>query len=184
MPGVEAWGAARYGDPCRECGFDWSLSFDASVDVVAAIPARYAALFSGRDASARHPDLDWTAGGYVCHVADNLRIWAERLAGAGLEGPAEVPGYDEKLLAQAREYNQVPVRGALCSLRSAAQDWAIAVALAAGENVVLRHANRGEQTVLDVARNNAHDAFHHGWDIARSLADADPADAPSDGVRA
>jgi hypothetical protein len=170
MSDMQVWGAARYGDPCRECGFDWSLSFDAAVELVAGMPTRYASLLSGRDASARHPDLGWTAGGYVCHVTDNLRIWAERLAGAGLGGPAEVPGYDENLLGRAREYNQVPITGALWSLRSAAQDWATAIALAAGEKVVLQHAGRGAQTVLDVARNNAHDAFHHGWDIGRSLA--------------
>lgn len=23
---MEAWGAALYGNPCRECGFDWSIS--------------------------------------------------------------------------------------------------------------------------------------------------------------
>ena len=23
---MEPWGAALYGDPCRECGFDWSLT--------------------------------------------------------------------------------------------------------------------------------------------------------------
>ena len=184
---METWGAARYGDPCRECGFDWSLGHESAVALVAGIPARYTMLLSGRDGSARHPDLDWTAGGYVCHVTDNLRIWAERLAGAGLGGPAEVPGYDENLLARAREYNQVPVAGALWSLRSAAEAWAEAVALATREGVVLRHAGRGKQTVGDVARNNAHDAFHHAWDIHRSLGNGDSAgpDAPpGDPVRA
>jgi hypothetical protein len=35
--------------------------------------------------------------------------------------------------------------------------------------VVFVHQERGEQTILDVARTNAHDAFHHGWDIGRSF---------------
>ena len=173
---MEAWGAARYGDPCRECGFDWSLTQESAIAMVAAIPADYADLLRSGAGSARHPDLEWNAAGYVCHVADNLRIWAERLAGAGLGGPAEVPGYDENLLARAREYNQVPAEGALWSLRSAAGDWADAVGLATRERVVLQHAGRGEQTVLDVARNNAHDAYHHGWDIRRSLGAVDPID--------
>jgi hypothetical protein len=34
---------------------------------------------------------------------------------------------------------------------------------------VLRHATRGAQRAEDVARNNAHDAHHHLWDIDRTL---------------
>jgi len=34
---------------------------------------------------------------------------------------------------------------------------------------VLVHPERGEQTVLDVVGSNAHDAYHHRWDIERSL---------------
>jgi hypothetical protein len=81
---VENWGAALYGDPCAECGYEWSLPRAKAVDLVAAIADRYAELLAGTDGRARHPDLEWYAGAYVCHVADNLRIWAERLAGAAL----------------------------------------------------------------------------------------------------
>jgi hypothetical protein len=35
--------------------------------------------------------------------------------------------------------------------------------------VVLWHATRGAQRAEDVARNNAHDAHHHLWDIDRTL---------------
>jgi hypothetical protein len=35
--------------------------------------------------------------------------------------------------------------------------------------VVLQHATRGAQRAEDVARNNAHDAHHHLWDIDRIL---------------
>src|SRR5580692_4540667 len=83
---VEAWGARLYGDPCRECRFDWSITPSAAASLVAAIPARYASLLDGQDAARRYPGLDWTAGAYVCHVTDNLRVWAERLAGAALGG--------------------------------------------------------------------------------------------------
>jgi hypothetical protein len=194
---VEIWGRARYGDPCRECGYEWSIgtSFGSStstststsndssastptgtsigrgdaVAAVAAIPDRYASLLDGRDASLKHPDLDWTAGAYVCHVTDNLRIWAERLVGAAMGGGIDVPGYDESLLGRARAYNQVPVAGALWSLRLAAAAWVDAVALAAEARVVLLHTERGEQRTADVVRNNAHDAFHHAWDIRRTL---------------
>lgn len=46
---------------------------------------------------------------YVSHVADNLRIWSERLAGARLAGVTGVPGYDQDLLAQARTTTSSPL---------------------------------------------------------------------------
>jgi hypothetical protein len=124
---------------------------------------------AGTDGRRRHPELEWDAGGYVCHVTDILRIWAERLVGAACGGTTSVPGYDAALLGRARSYNLVPVEGALWSLRQAAQAWVDAVALADRDDVVLRHVARGEQRVSDVVSNNAHDAFHHGWDIQRSM---------------
>jgi hypothetical protein len=166
---VGTWGAALYGDPCAECGYEWSLPRGKAVDLVAAIADRYTELLAGTDGRARHPDLDWNAGAYVCHVGDNLRIWAERLAGAAGGDATAVPGYDADLLGRARDYNLVPVDGALWSLYRAARGWIDAVDLATHAEVVLRHAGRGEQRVDDVVSNNAHDAFHHGWDIQRSL---------------
>jgi hypothetical protein len=166
---VESWGAARYGDPCDECGYQWSLRRAKAVDLVAGLADRYAELLAGCDGRARHPDLEWNAGGYVCHVTDNLRIWAERLAGAARGDATTVPGYDADLLGRARGYNQIPVDGALWSLGRAAQSWTDAVGLATRAEVVLHHAGRGEQRVDDVVSNNAHDAFHHAWDIQRSL---------------
>ena len=178
MSPVEAWGAALYGDPCRECGFRWSMGPQAVVSLVAAVPDRYARLLEGTDGSPRHPDLGWSAGAYVCHVTDNLRIWAERLAGAALGGSRLVPGYDQDLLARARAYDRVPVTGALWSLDRAARDWREAVELALTRQVVLVHARFGEQQAAEVARNNAHDAHHHARDITRSSAGTAPPPAP------
>jgi hypothetical protein len=168
---VEDWGRTLYGDPCRECGYDWSISPRESVELVAAVPTIYADLLTGTDGTQRHPDLEWTAGAYVCHVTDNLRIWAERLAGAALGGPREVSGYDENLLARARAYEHVPLAGALWSLQRAVRDWQEAIDLGLRQDLVLIHSGRGEQRATDVARNNAHDAYHHAWDIRRTLTD-------------
>jgi hypothetical protein len=172
---MEPWGKDRYGDPCRECGFGWSISPQDAIALVAAIPGRYADLLADRDAGSRHPGLTWSAGEYVCHVTDNLRIWSERLAGAALGGQPRVAGYDTDLLAAARRYDRVAVAGALWSLRHAAAGWAEAVALAGQAGVVLAHDGRGEQRVRDVVRNNAHDACHHARDIERILASPAPA---------
>ena len=163
------WARTRYGDPCRECGYSWSISLDEAAEIVAATPASYREALEGHDPSARHPGLGWSARGYVCHVTDNLRIWAERLAGAALGGDTEVAGYDNDLLATARSYEKVPIEGALWSLRHAADAWAEAFRMAQEAGVVFQHPERGEESVLDIGRTNAHDAFHHGWDIDRSL---------------
>lgn len=139
------------------------------MELVAGVPDQYVELLVGFDGSQQHPDLNWTAGGYVCHVTDNLRIWAERVIGVAVGGCRCVPGYDENLLAQARGYPLIPLAGALWSLQHAARDWQEALTLGIERDVVLQHAGRGEQRAADVARNNAHDAHHHAWDIRRSL---------------
>jgi hypothetical protein len=163
------WARTRYGDPCRECGYSWSISLEEAAEIVAAAPARYREALDGHDPSARHPGLGWSARGYVCHVTDNLRIWAERLAGAALGGDTHVAGYDNDLLATARSYESVSIQGALWSLEHAAADWAEALRMAQDTDVAFQHLDRGEQTVIDVVRTNAHDAFHHEWDIRRSF---------------
>jgi hypothetical protein len=105
----------------------------------------------------------------VCHVTDNLRIWAERLAGFALGATGDVAIYDNDLLAQARAYESVPIQASLWSLGRASYDWMEAFSLAVDKGVVLLHPERGEQSTLDVARSNAHDVHHHEWDIRRSL---------------
>jgi len=102
-------------------------------------------------------------------VGDNLRIWAERLVGISRGASPAVPRYDEALLAEARVYEDVALQGAIWSLERAAEDWQSAVDEATAAGVVLIHPDRGEQSLLDVIRSNAHDAFHHQWDIQRSI---------------
>lgn len=170
---MEQWGPATYGDPCADCGFAWGVSQDEAMRVVAATPDRCAALLEGRSGRERHPNLDWTVTGYVCHVADNLRIWAERLAGLATGDQGPVATYDERSMGSARHYESVGLHGALWSLSRAAEDWRWAVDLADVAHVVLLHPDRGPQSLEDVVRANAHDAFHHAWDIERSLAAAE-----------
>lgn len=168
------WGTTRFGNPCRECGYDWSMTTSSAIALIHDIPQRYADLLNGRDATLKHPDLHWTAGGYVCHVVDNLRIWAERLASAALSGDVIVTGYDDDLLARARNYNRLPASGALWSLQGTATAWQQAIDLAIGSGVILQHPERGPQPAADVACTNAHDAYHHAWDIQRTLAPDQP----------
>lgn len=167
---MSEWGRATFGDPCRECGFDWSTSVDEALSAVAAAPPAVAALVDGVDVDRRHPELTWSIKEYVCHVVDNLRISAERLMGAALGGSRVVGQYDQDDLAVARNYAAVPIEGALWSLQRAVDDWTAAIETAQRAAVVLDHPVRGDQTVRDVCLNNAHDVAHHRWDIERTLA--------------
>ncbi len=167
------WGPARYGDPCDECGFTWSVGVDDAVAGVRQVPRAYAALLSGTSGTERAEAGAWTTAGYVCHVADNLRIWAERLAGAAAGAGSAVAGYDQDALAAARRYDAVPLEAALWSLGRAVDDWCEAVDAAAAAHVVLVHEVWGELGVRRVVLANAHDAVHHGWDLRRAVGERD-----------
>lgn len=166
---METWGAELYGDPCRDCGFDWQTSTQDAIEIVRELPSGFTHLLKHHTGFERHPDLSWNASAYVSHVSDNLRIWAERLAGARISRAYEVPAYDQDLLAQARHYNDIVLSAALWSLTDAVDAWVDSVTLAIPLKVTLVHATRGKQTIQDIARNNAHDGVHHAWDVQRIL---------------
>jgi hypothetical protein len=163
------WESSTYGNPCRECDFDCTISIDDAVLLVSRLPNSMSELVSGTTGGERRPDLAWSVGAYVCHVADNLRIWAERLIGVVEGGPLEVGGYDEKQLASARNYERIPLQAALWSLRRSVEDWLSAVQRSPRVGTVMLHPERGELTLDDVTLSNAHDAFHHCWDIRTTL---------------
>ena len=166
---MEAWGARAHGDPCTQCAWSWSTDPVVSIEYVRGVPERYARMLSGRSGTERHPELAWSVTGYVCHVADNLHQWAERVVGVLRGADPHVGGYDPDALAAARGYERVPLAGALWSLERSAAAWVQVLTEAVDAEVVLLHATRGEQRARDIAGNNAHDAHHHVWDIARSL---------------
>jgi len=118
----------------------------------------------------RHPDLGWSVGAYVCHVAeDRLRLWAERLAVATAGAGEVISAYDQDLLGVARAYEKIPLAGAEWSLRRAVAEWLEVVARSGSIEVLLIHPERGGLILEDIAYANAHDAHHHLWDIQRTL---------------
>ena len=167
---MNRWGPDTFGDPCHECGFDWATSQDAAAAAIVACPDVLAALIADRDGRSRADGLEWSAAGYVCHVGDSLRVWAERLASVSLGDPGPIAEYDQEMLADARHYTDVGVRGALWSLRRAVADWQAAVALAGEHDITMLHPELGEMTLLDVTLIRAHDVMHHTLDIERSVA--------------
>jgi hypothetical protein len=165
------WGASVYGDPCRECGYNWTISLADGVSLVASLPIAYSELLEGWSGREQHPNLSWSVSGYVLHVADNLRIWAERLMGVVDGVPLFVGNYDENKLADARNYEDIPIQAAMWSLTRSVDDWLSSVEATPSSGVVLAHSVRGELTLSDVVLSNAHDALHHQWDIERTVGD-------------
>ena len=167
---MNAWGVSVYGDPCGGCGFDWSTSACDAAALIADVPGRYSTLLQGRDGSTRHPDLTWSVGAYVCHVGDNLRIYAERLWSAVESSPLHIEKYDQDDLASARKYEQIPLDTALWTLSYSADACNEAFEAAAGRDATFIHSERGPQTFSDMVQAAAHEALHHEWDIRRALA--------------
>lgn len=167
---MELFGPALYGDPCRECGWDWTRGSTAAIAAVRDLPGLLRTEVGGATGRERHPDLGWSVTGYVAHVADNLRAWAERVAGVLQGAGPEVGGYDPDELARARRYEEIALPAALWSLEQAAAAWVLVLTEAVRDDAVLQHRSRGVQTAHDVVQNNAHDAHHHVWDVRRTLA--------------
>lgn len=162
---MEAWGAALYGDPCRECGFDWSIGAADAIAWVSTFDGRLAEATANARGDERRPSGGWSVTEYTAHIGDNLRQWAERVQGARLDGRTELAGYDPDELAAARGYADLTLGAASWSACQAALLWVSVLEPAVTEGVSLRHATRGPQRAEDVARNNCHDAYHHLWDI-------------------
>lgn len=156
----------RYGDPCRICGFEWSQASRPRA-LLADAPARYRALTEGRDAGEAIPRLAWNLVSYVCHVADNTKIWAERLAGAALGASTPIAPYDEEALAVARSYSIASLPAALWSLERSTGDWTTAWALG-GAGIL--HPEQGAISAQAVELIVAHESFHHAQDIEAIIA--------------
>ena len=66
------WWIEEWGNPCRECGFDWAQSPESVIVAVEALPAAFVPL-AGHTGDETAVDTSWSAKAYVFHVADNLR---------------------------------------------------------------------------------------------------------------
>jgi hypothetical protein len=156
---------AAYGDPCRECRFEWSVGPAECGAIVSNAPARFRSLLTGHDGKETHPNLEWSATAYVVHVADVLRIWSDRIAAVALGASDPVVPYDEDRLGDARGYMRLPLPGALWSLDRAVGDWLAAEQLAESAPVSLAHPEQGPLPLDDVRRIMAHEIEHHVADL-------------------
>ncbi len=166
---MDKWGAPLYGDPCRECGFKWGAGLATTTSLMRGIPDSVDELVTGATGSERLSGLGWNVSGYISHMTDNTRIWAERLVAVARGADAHVVPYDPDLLAESRHYNDVALQGAKWSLRIAVECWLRAVDEAEPAGIVMLHSVRGAMELSDVVASNAHDSHHHCWDLMRIL---------------
>lgn len=166
---MDEWGPLNYGEPCRGCGFSWNAPVPDAIASVAAFPAALVDELADASGAEHGAGLAWSVAGYLAHVSDNLRIWAERIAGITLGGSSVVTSYDENLLASARRYDALSSQGAMWGLQRSVRDWTEAVT-GAPAGLTITHPERGVLELDQIVRSNAHDAAHHLWDIRRILA--------------
>ena len=164
------WNTTTYGEPCHECGYSFAISQQDALGLLVDLPRDYDAALVGATGSEQHPDLSWSVRAYVSHVADNLRIWAERLVGVATGAGLGIAAYDENVLARARSYDRIPLSAARWSLGRSVLDIQEAARVSSPTGPVLDHPERGQLTLTEVLVAIAHDARHHLWDIERSIA--------------
>lgn len=164
---MNPYGAEGWGDPCHQCGYVWAISEPDAAAAIADAPGAFADLLTGRDGTAIADGLTWDARSYVWHVADNLRIWAERLADLAPGERRPVASYDQDELAAARRYERMPLASALWSLGQSSAQFTAVWATVPSE-VVLVHPEAGDLPVGQALRQVAHDTVHHQFDVSRS----------------
>ncbi|MGH3627529.1 MAG: DinB family protein [Sciscionella sp.] len=153
---------------CAECRFDWAVSATDAVASVAGCPETYEAALATAHPQAATEDGRWSAGMYLWHVVDVLRIGAERLWTISLDPAAGIPDWDENVLAAARDCSTLSIKVGLHALRQAVADWT-ATASATTPDLTIQHDLFGEIKALDILRRNVHEVKHHLLDITITI---------------
>lgn len=152
-------------DPvCVECRFDWAVPTSDAINIVAGCSDAYAGALVTASPRPATEDGRWSAGMYLWHVVDVLRIGVERLWTITLDPDAGIPCWDENGLAAARNYSMLSIKVGLHAQRQAGASW-IATASATPPDLTTRHDLFGELTAADIIRRNAHEVQHHLLDI-------------------
>lgn len=165
---VNQYLVARYGDPCRRCGFVWTLDRQTARELVEGASDRLSAVRRAPAELRTSSDGAWGAAGYIAHLADTFRIWAVRLAAASLDPGAVIAPYDEGLLGDVIGYDRASLEASLWALDRAVEDWRAARSLAK-TNVRLKHPEQGSLTADGAQTILAHEVHHHTMDIWAAL---------------
>lgn len=152
---------------CAECGFDWHLTCQDAIDLVAQVPDAAAAAITGIHDPLRRTGEAWSASMYLWHLVDVLRIGTERLLTLTYDPGRGITCWDENALAEARRYQQLSPAVGVMVLRPAADAWVTAAAAAPGD-VQVHHPQFGHLGAVEIIRRNAHEVCHHLMDINRA----------------
>jgi hypothetical protein len=152
---------------CAECGYDWEITRQDAIELVAQSPDGVAAAIAAIEDSMRRTGDRWSASMYVWHLVDVLRIGTERLLTLAYDPGRGITCWDENALAKARRYQLLSPAVGLIVLRSAAQSWATTAAVAPAD-VQVRHPQFGLLGAVEIIRRNAHEVHHHLMDINRA----------------
>jgi len=163
LPDIEA---------CGECGFAWDMPYDEAVATVRDATELVQQACGGVPSHEHAGDLRWSPCEYTWHLADAIRIAAERLWMTIHVPAVRLVCFDEVALAAARHYDELPAAAALWSLTRAVADFDAAVRSAPPEPV--------ERTSA-VARRVAHEVWHHAGDmLAKRATPTAPAEPRGD----
>jgi hypothetical protein len=138
-----------------------------AIELVAQAPDGVAGAITGIKDPARRTGERWSASMYVWHLVDVLRIGTERLLTLTHDPDRGITCWDENALAEVRRYQQLSPTVGLLVLRSAAQAWATAAAMAPAD-VQVRHPRFGFFAAAEIIRRDAHEVHHHLMDINRA----------------
>ncbi|KWX68156.1 DinB family protein [Mycobacterium sp. NAZ190054] len=169
-------GPEEFGDPCRECGYQWPQTPGDIARIHAQVHQSLDAITVAQFGRVTAAPL-WSVGEYLCHIGDNERIWAERFAALD-HRPTAVPiaPFDQDKLAEARNYHLIGYASSMWSLKRAFEDFTETSQAALRHDATLLHPERGALSALDAVNTVVHDCYHHWWDIRRILAEGHGAD--------
>jgi hypothetical protein len=143
-------------EACGERGFDWDMPYDEAVATVRDAAELVQQACGGVPSHEHAGDLRWSPCEYTWHLADAIRIAAERLWMTIHVPAARLVCFDEVGLAAARHYDELPPAAALWSLTRAVADFEAAAHGAPPQPA---------EPALAVARRVAHEVWHHRGDM-------------------
>ncbi len=165
---MELWGAQLFGDPCRDCGFDWSITAPLALAFIEQMPLRDRPSPCNAPATSGLPPPPGVFQGTCATLPTTLEFWPSGLQGTFRSNDREISGHDPDDLATARRYESIPLSSALWSLEISCNAWVETLKSALNQQVELRHSFRGLQRAEDIGRN------HTGNGNQRQIPDSAP----------
>ncbi len=166
------YGARVWGDPCPECGYRWSTSYEVALDLIGGTATRYRGLIAGREEAAMtKPNAEtWSPSGYVWHLSDWFRIQGQRIYTI-----ANDPLYrwvhlrlSPSHLGEMFKYDELPPTAGLWALQKSA-DLFVEAARDADRSLVFDTGEGESWTVGELVVWVAHELVHHDKDIREGL---------------